>query len=461
MAALTHVPAARRPSRLAGLFALCMLAVLGLASPASAHTRMLSSTPAADTVLRPGVHIPVRLVFSEPIEASLATITITGPDGVARQLRVRADARDVHAVLSDWLSGGAGKYSVVWHVVSADGHPVDGTFAFTVEGDTATADSAAAPVLTSPVSDATVDSARDAAQVEHERLEAWPEVPVLPAVLRAAAAFFILATAGLLAFVGWRTDEERRRGTHGLLTWLAAGAFLLSAAHALAWSFYATGDAPGSSLRALGTAAARAEIARVVLTLLALACVVITRRVAWATAFAWLALFATVAIGHAAAIHPLLLLPLKAIHLAAAAMWLGGLLVLLRRTPPNVEATVIAETALRVSTVALIGVVLLAASGVAQSLVLLTPGQILTTKYGVLSLAKAGVLVVLIGMGAINKFRNLPAVLRGEAVDRLRRTVVLEVVVIVLAFLLAGALAYTSPPERPAAPDSLQSMVMP
>ena len=51
-------------------------------------------------------------------------------------------------------------------------------------------------------------------------------------------------------------------------------------------------------------------------------------------------------------------------------------------------------------------------------------------------------------MGALNRFRHLPAVQRGEAMYGLRMVASYEIIIIIFACVIAGFLAYTSPPER-------------
>jgi putative copper export protein len=226
------------------------------------------------------------------------------------------------------------------------------------------------------------------------------------------------------------------------------------------WAANATGG--GDTVAALLTDVGRKELARAVSMLLALWALLLVRRPAWAAAFAWLAVGVAAVIGHASAMSPALLIPLKLVHLASCALWLGGLLVLLSGPDAEIgsgavdaagsdafsaaDGTAFAETALRISQVALVAIILIAITGLAQTLIVVRPAQLLTSRYGLLSLAKLAVLVVLVALGALNRFRNLPAIQRGAMVRSLQRTVLAEIVAIAAAFMIAGFLAYTSPP---------------
>jgi copper transport protein len=443
-------------------FLLALAGVAVFATPALAHTTLISSTPSKNAVISRNPFV-ARLVFSEPIEVPLARITITDPSGKSFQLVTRADPHDVHAVIADVTPTDTGTYKLEWHVVSADGHAVSGSYSYRVQG-TAGTDSANAAGLTA-ATPATATPAVTAPAMHAQEISphgtmdqsaATPsELPIRLAMLRAAASFATLAIAGILAFFGWilpmEADDRRRRGRTGA-SWIAVAALLLCAAHAITWAGYATDYTGMTALRAaLFGHAGRAECARVLLAALTVWSLMLVRNTRWAAVSAMGALLATAAIGHAAAIQPALLIPIKAAHLASAALWLGGL-ILLARGPAADDANVTryADLALRVSIIAMTAVIVVALSGLAQTLLVIRPAQLFNTAYGLLSLAKVGVLIILVGFGAANRLRNVPAVQRGVAAHILKRTVAWEIAVVAVAFVIAGALAYTSPPERTA-----------
>ena len=88
------VPARSRPRqgrraarRVAGLLAVCALAVTGVlgslvtsAAPASAHASLVRATPADGATLT-SAPAQVVLQFDDPISTSFATLVVTGPDG--------------------------------------------------------------------------------------------------------------------------------------------------------------------------------------------------------------------------------------------------------------------------------------------------------------------------------------------------------------------------------------------
>ncbi|HYH28816.1 MAG TPA: copper resistance CopC family protein [Pseudonocardia sp.] len=106
------------------------LALLLGAAPAFAHTRLQSSDPADGANLDTPPE-QVSLTFNETMTPGFSTLTVVGPDGNHYEDgEVTADGGTVSiAVLP---LGPAGEYEIGYRVVSADGHPVTGSVAFTL-----------------------------------------------------------------------------------------------------------------------------------------------------------------------------------------------------------------------------------------------------------------------------------------------------------------------------------------
>ncbi|UFU03386.1 copper resistance protein CopC [Ruania suaedae] len=107
-----------------------VIAALALpAAPAAAHSALISSDPEDGTTLESP---PAELVltFNEDVLEMGTSIEVTGPDGAeASDGDPQLDGPAVTQPLTSDLP--AGEYSVVWRVVSADGHPIDGELTFT------------------------------------------------------------------------------------------------------------------------------------------------------------------------------------------------------------------------------------------------------------------------------------------------------------------------------------------
>jgi copper transport protein len=143
-----------------------------------------------------------------------------------------------------------------------------------------------------------------------------------------------------------------------------------------------------------------------------------------------------------------LTVPALILHTTAIAFWTGGLVPLRRAlTLLRVEAAPILR---RFSRIALLAVPVLILAGLTIAILQVrTFGSLVTTLYGWLLLAKLCAVTALLGLAALNRLRLTPALARGDrrAVDRLRRTIAVEIA-LVLAILIATAALGTTPPPR-------------
>ncbi|ROO83771.1 hypothetical protein EDD29_1280 [Actinocorallia herbida] len=124
-------------TRAAGAFAaLAALTLAAPAAPASAHTALSGSSPAdgakVDSVAE------VVLTFNEEVRSGQVVIQNAAEKPVHKG-KVTVSGTDVTRKVRDALP--AGKYTVGYRVISADGHPVTGTLTFTVTGAAPTAPS--------------------------------------------------------------------------------------------------------------------------------------------------------------------------------------------------------------------------------------------------------------------------------------------------------------------------------
>lgn len=147
---LKHPRAARTAVR-SLLAPATVVALLALTAPqAAAHTDLNTSDPANGAVLAtaPGA---VTLTFSDAVARKDAQLTVTGPDG--KPLGDGAPAvtgREVTLKLRPMDT--AGRYTVGYRVVSADGHPVTGTSTFTIREPAPTKPPGASTPTPSPTS---------------------------------------------------------------------------------------------------------------------------------------------------------------------------------------------------------------------------------------------------------------------------------------------------------------------
>jgi copper transport protein len=428
---------------------LCLIGFPAAAFGALLHAALLRSTPTANAHLTKAPET-IRLVFSEPIVADLSHISLIGPDAKTVALRVATDPHDAHTLVGAVGSLASGQYKVSWHVLSADGHPVGGAFAFTlgttsiaaVSSSTVPRENTASttePALTADTSSSTTTTATTEAD----------SIPILASTLRGLGLGAMMAGVGLL-FFGMTSGDARHRRPSPWTVRPVAAAVVLLIAHLLAWIQHIspdgilTGDFIGA---ALSSTPGMVEVSRVGLALLTLWAVALARRGSIALVFGVACLLVSGAIGHPAAIHPLWSIPFKAVHLLAGAAWLGGLLWL--GAVGHDDASFPAE-ARRVSSVALICAIAILVSGALQTAMFLNaPSDLVRSAYGRLALIKIVGLLALIGLGAFNRFLLLPAVADSGTRPALTRTVRQEIAIVVVLILVGGFLAYVPTPPAP------------
>lgn len=116
---------------------LSLAAIIGVSSPAMAHNDELKTSPESGSTVEAG-RIPITLTFGEEL--------LTGDESISHEVIVTNEAHEIvpalcaHAEGFDLSTAVAldqpGLYTVTWRTVSADGHPVDGTFDFKVVNTT-------------------------------------------------------------------------------------------------------------------------------------------------------------------------------------------------------------------------------------------------------------------------------------------------------------------------------------
>ena len=146
--------------------------------------------------------------------------------------------------------------------------------------------------------------------------------------------------------------------------------------------------------------------------------------------------------GHTTAVAAL------SLHIVGAAVWLGGLLllVLLR---PALGRTALADVLGRYSSIALAAFVVVALSGVARAAVGLTSWQYLSSPYGAILLAKVAALVALGVLGAWYRTRLIARLREDAASRRFWSRISVELAIMGLASGAAGGRARTGAPGGP------------
>lgn len=160
-----------RRRRLVGTAAtafIAVAAVLAVAQPASAHNSIVSTSPAEGSTI---TEQPEQLVITtndnllDLGEAGQSNqIQVTGPDTQQLYYGTACAAVNGPALVMPLQLGEAGEYTVVWQLVSTDGHPLSGSYTFEwapAEGQELAAGSPTPPCATSGAS--SVEASTDAA----------------------------------------------------------------------------------------------------------------------------------------------------------------------------------------------------------------------------------------------------------------------------------------------------------
>ncbi|MFD6445066.1 copper resistance protein CopC [Promicromonospora sp. NPDC060204] len=467
-------PRAVRTGAAATLLALLASLVLTLccAPPAAAHTRLESSVPAAGSTTQTAV-TEVTLRFTLPVSLLGDGVVIEGPDGVVPA--GVAPAEDGLALVATPAAALApGPYTVTWTAAAQDGHPLEGTFGFTVAGTAPDGAASEAPDDEpaghdmSDMSGSNHDMGHDPAAMGTPATDAAGAVARLGG---AAALWGCLVAAGALAFAGLvlrGRDEADVPAVLRLVRW--SGVLLLGglAVRVLAGAvLVAHGDlAAAVSPSAIGDSLAGTTRWDVGLQAVGAVAVAVgawrTLPGAWPAALgAVLAGAGQVLGGHSNTVEPRwLVVTADVAHLAAAAVWVGGVVTLTlllrarRRDGRDLDAALLGA---RFSVVAGLSLAVVGVAGVLLAVGILDrPAQLWETSWGLLLLAKVAVVVLVAAIGTHNHLRVVPrltarrrAVVRhagrsrtaGEALRRsaYRETALMVAVVLLTAWLVAAS----------------------
>jgi len=442
---------------------------LALPAAALAHAALLRTTPSASVVTRAAPK-QVTLTYSEAVEPRFATVSVTDADAhqqtTAPPQRSPANPDTLVVPLRPLPEGW---YLVYWRVVSEDGHPVRGAFTFAVGPNPGPAPQFVIPSIsesaaTPPLLIArwlTLLAATCAIGLVVLRLAvARPALrAVTGASLRSLAASFSVAIGLALVatpvYVEMSTATFAQRSAldlggvvplmrdsafgRGMLDFELVLAFLAVAGGVAIWL-----DDPRRERRSVAA-------------LLSLA---------GAGAATGGALLVPGLAGHAAVTSPRWLsLLLDWSHLAAASIWIGGLvglLVLGWRAGEQRIAT-LAVCVPRFSRLAFVSVLALVGSGIGASFLHFpTLSSLWDTSYGKSLVLKLIFLAVTIVLASINSSRSVPRFRqvaaglaeRGPSTAALLRTLVGGEVVLVVGALFGAALLTSLPPP----PKALASL---
>lgn len=389
-------------------------------SPAAfAHATLLRIDPAAQSVVAKAPR-QIVLHFSQEVTPVTRGTEVIGPGGAAAESApAQLSPKDVRALVIPLAPGlQDGDYTVRWRVASTDGHLVGGVFAIGVGAGRA-------PPQLATSEGSTVDSGLLVARFLYF-------IGLLVLVGGALVRLVVFRPAMRLASTGRTEAEDSERTGFGVLAFAATAlivvggwaAVVRQATQVAGISFWAPLEGRGSFAAPIeGTRFGRefghAINAATVFFVLLMCAYALRRWRPWlfavgaaaAVAAGW-SLVGPGLSGHAG--DPgrgLFTLTFDTLHLAGAAVWIGGLAHLFvvaapatATLPPEERSRVRLELAQRFSRIALASVVVISVTGVARALWELSAvSQIWSTPYGRTLLIKTALLGGLVVLGYLNR----------------------------------------------------------
>ena len=449
------------------------------AEPIAAHTELESSKPSDGEIVGEPIS-QISLTFTRPVEPASDGMTAFDVGGIEHE-PVAIDSVDgqtwimrYEAPLPD------GRFEVYWRVVSADGHIIEGAFAFTVaipelEPTVSPSPGASSDVdTTRPVPSSTAAPAEPTvsegpapsssfafSQRSNTAATGSQRIAEATRILIFAATLGIVGGLAFMAFVvrGEPLDSDRVRkwvGASGIV--LAVGAAVASLNRAVViereWSAFWSPDAVSDAVSThFGVAAGLRLLGGLALAIALLRAAsnpprtptAVTALMAGALVVASFAFD-----GHTVTEGPRWLHAIaSATHVSAAAVWSGGVVLLAdllwRRHRRGAD---VIRPLLRFSRMAATALVLAGAAGTVMAILILDRfADLWSTPWGRLLLAKIALVAVAAAIGGHNRWVLIPAAERhGEPAvhKRLRRAAVIEAiallcVAVITAFLVAAS----------------------
>ncbi len=429
--------------------------VLWSSGTVSAHAELLGVTPADGAVVAT-TPAQVVLQFSEAVSLTGGSARVLDQNAAVVSGDARVDGNNVVIPVGGELPDGT--YTVTWVAISEDSHPVSGATVFSIGAPSAGGGAVVAP-----------------------------SVPGAGWGVRVGAATLVaLAYGGALIAVGawwflvvivrrddgdeedqrgrrWRTRVRALAGRAAVLGAVAAVASLPLRIARVGGGLGALRDNSllGESLRGpIGISTAVTAAGLLVLAGLIEPGSATRRRTVSIAALAvgFIALAGFSIEGHTRSQHPVgLMIAFDVVHLAAGAVWLGGIaaLVVAFRSDPGPGA--LGRIVRRFSAMAVVAVMVVVAAGTAMAIIVLPSiGDLFTTGYGQTLLVKVAIVAVVIGLGFYNNRRLVTAVSGGAATAvssqrRLATIVTIELVGLLAVVGVTSVLVNRSPVAASAA----------
>jgi copper transport protein len=397
-----------------------------IAKTASAHAWLVQSTPQPNSHLQEAPSL-VSVTFNERLDDGLFYIKVFNQKGSSvtkQEATMNADHTGLKLQLPKLPTG---IYVISYHVISADGHPVGGSYPITIGNPSLSDDSSYVPAPSVH---------------QHGDLQSLNISLLMQYVSRGLWYFTMLALAGWILWL-------RLPGLGGLASRqsLASWTQNLQRAQFIALLIMIfthmedlLGDEGASQMLQLFTGTG-IGIGWSLLLVISLLGFVVLQKSVWVDVLWVIAIIAVKSSsGHAVSFSPqIVTVTLDVIHLAAAALWVGGLLMLaVRRRKPEADINALLKA---FSNMAFISILVLVLSGSASILLFLPKlSYLLYTQWGILMLVKIGLVVLVIGVGVF-----LRLAMKKQREQQLRRWFKIDFSLMIAIVILVGFITYMAP----------------
>ena len=415
----------RLPIGLIAVLAIMLLSAVIAPQSASAHASLVEATPEAGAKLESSP-AGVSVTFNEQLDSGLYYIKVYDHSGAEITNRKATMNKDQMGIKLDLPKLAEGVYLISYHVISADGHPVGGSYPITI-GNPPQEDLLDVP----------------SAHTGHDH-SSGPLTTKGLLQYASRGLWFLM----LLALTGWafwlRIVRPQGEEAHKSLS---AWTLNLQRAHIVALLLLIfthiedlLGGGGVDEIWQL-LSSTNIGISWVLLLVLSFLGFVLLGRFAWVDVSWSLALLAVKSFsGHAASFSPQwATIGLDFIHLVAAACWVGGLILLYAKWRHNKMD--LGSYMQKFSKFALISILVLTVSG-SISVLLFLPNlrYLLYTNWGILLLVKIGVVVLVALIGFVIRL-----FLRKKKVNQSIVWVKLDLSLMVVILVLVGLLTYMAP----------------
>ncbi|MBD0380037.1 copper resistance CopC/CopD family protein [Paenibacillus sedimenti] len=414
-----------RPAVLLFMLAAAMICSVIAPQQASAHASLVQATPEADSKLQESP-AAVTITFNERLDEGLYYIKVfdhTGDEVTRNKAQMNAEQTGIELKLPKLQEG---VYLISYHVISADGHPVGGSYPITIGN---------------PPQEDALDLPR--ASISHQHGGAGPlsTKEMLQYAFRGAWYLMVLALAGWVCWLrlpGHNGAEVRKS--------LASWTLNIQRAQLLALLLliftHIEDLLGGGGAEEIWKLFSATNVGISWLLLLALSFIgfVLVGRFVWLDILWALCLLAAKSFsGHAASFSPAgVTVGLDFIHLAAAALWVGGLVLLMVKWSQHQEIGSFMRT---FSNMALISILVLTITGSVSVLIFLPNLKyLLYGSWGIVLLLKIGAVLLVVVIGFV-----LRTFIRKKKEQQSHLWLKIDLTFMVIIMLLVGILTYVAP----------------